>query len=314
MDQQVSSLRPDGTKGIRVNWQYTPWFLIIHALAACALFPWFFSWTGVALFLLGLFVFGVFGVDIGYHRLLTHRAFKCPLWLEHFFAFCGVNCLQDLPSTWVAIHRRHHHFADDERDPHSPIVGFFWAHIGWLVFKTDDMKHGPLAERYAKDVLRDPFYAKLERHDNWILVNLAVWFAYFAGGFAAAALTGSSVADALQFGTSLMVWGAALRTVYLWHTTWAVNSVTHMWGYRNYDTPDDSRNNWVVAWLGGGGGWHNNHHAEPSAAQMGQKPWEFDLSWQTIRLLRALGLVTDVVLPARQIAGNAPPAAEAQKA
>ena len=107
--------------------------------------------------------------------------------------------------------------------------------------------------------------------------------------------------DALQFGCSLVVWGAALRTVYLWHTTWAVNSVSHMWGYRNYDTPDDSRNNAIVALLGGGGGWHNNHHADPASARHGHKWWEFDLSWLTIRLLARLGLATKVALPSPRL-------------
>ena len=299
----------------RINWQYAPWFLVVHAIAALALMPWFFSWTGVALFLFGLYVFGVLGVDIGYHRLLTHRSFACPLWLEHAFAVFGVCCVQDSPALWVAIHRRHHHFADNERDPHSPIVSFFWAHIGWLLVKTDDMKPGPLMERYAKDVLRDPFQAMMERRDNWLKIVLLSWAAFFAFGFGAAEATGADTKDALRFGSSLLVWGAALRTVYLWHTTWAVNSVSHLWGYRSYDTPDRSRNNAIVAVLGGGGGWHNNHHADPNSARHGHTWWELDLSWLTIRLLARLGLVTGVILPSSRltatrigsIGGNSPP-------
>jgi stearoyl-CoA desaturase (delta-9 desaturase) len=103
--------------------------------------------------------------------------------------------------------------------------------------------------------------------------------------------------DAIQFGSSLLVWGGALRTVVVWHTTWSVNSVTHIWGYRNYDTPDSSRNNAIVALLAGGEGWHNNHHADPGSARHGHKWWEFDLSWLTVRVLMLLGLATDVVLP-----------------
>ena len=286
---------PDPSR--RINWQYAPWFLVVHFIAALALAPWFFSWSGVALFFLGLFVFGVLGVDIGFHRLLTHRSFACPPWLERMFAVFGVCCVQDSPALWVAIHRRHHHFADGERDPHSPTVSFFWAHIGWLLVKTDDMKPGPLMERYAKDVLRDPFQAMMERRDNWLKIVLFSWATVFAGGFGVAEATGASTKDALQFGSSLVVWGAALRTVYLWHTTWAVNSLSHLWGYRNYNTPDDSRNNAIVAVLGGGGGWHNNHHADPNSARHGHAWWEFDLSWLTIRLLMRLGLVTNVVLP-----------------
>jgi fatty-acid desaturase len=288
----------------RINWQYVPWFFLVHLIAALALMPWFFSWTGVALFLTSLYVFGVFGVDIGYHRLLTHRSFACPLWLERAVAVCGVCCVQDSPALWVAIHRRHHHFADDERDPHSPIVSFFWAHIGWLLIKSDDMKPSQLIERYAKDVLRDPFQAMLERRDNWLKIVLLSWAAYFVVGFAVAAATGASSKDALQFGASLLVWGAALRTVYLWHTTWAVNSVAHFWGYRNYETPDRSRNNAIVAVLGGGGGWHNNHHADPNSARHGHARWEFDLSWLTILLLERVGLATEIVLPSARPMGR----------
>jgi fatty-acid desaturase len=288
----------------RYNWQYAPWIFLIHVIAALAFVPWFFSWTGVGVFLLGLFVFGVLGVDIGYHRLLTHRAFACPLWLERTLAVFGVCCVQDSPALWVAPHRRHHHFADHERDPHSPIVSFFWAHVGWVLVKSDDMKPGPLIERYAKDILRDPFQAWLERSDNWLKVILISWAAYFAGGFGGALLAGAGTEDALRLACSVVVWGAALRTVYLWHTTWAVNSVSHVWGYRNYDTPDDSRNNAIVALLGGGGGWHNNHHADPASARHGHKWWELDLSWLTIRLLRRLGLARDIVLPSPRLAAD----------
>ena len=212
-------------------------FLVCHALAALAFFPWFFSWTGVVLLVVGCYVFGALGINLCFHRLITHRSFSCPRWLEHAFVVIAVCSVQDSPAHWAAVHRRHHHFADDERDPHSPIVSFFWAHMGWLLVKSDDMKRGPLMERYAKDILRDPFYAWLEQHNNWLKIALLSWLAYFVVGFGVAWLSGASVADATQFGLSLFIWGAVLRTVVVWHLTWSVNSVTHIWGYRNYDTP-----------------------------------------------------------------------------
>jgi sn-1 stearoyl-lipid 9-desaturase len=269
-------------------------FAVIHLLAALAFLPWFFSWTGVILLISGCYIFGVLGINACFHRLLTHRSFSCPRWLEYAGATLAVCSVQDSPSHWVALHRRHHQFADEEQDPHSPLRSFFWAHMGWLLVKIDD---GPLIERYAKDIMRDPFYRWLDKRNNWLIVALASWIAYFIVGFAAAALSGASLPDSAQFGASVLVWGAILRTVVVWHLTWSVNSVTHVWGYRNYETPDVSRNNAIIAILVSGEGWHNNHHADQRSARHGHKWWEFDLTWLVIRFLLLLGLAKDVALP-----------------
>ncbi len=251
-------------------------------------------------------MFGAIGINLCYHRLITHRSFSCPLWLEHAFVVVAVCSMQDSPAHWAAVHRRHHHFSDDEQDPHSPVMGFFWAHMGWLVVKSEDMKRRPLMERYAKDLLRDPFYAWLERRSNWLKIGLLSWIAYFAVGVGVALLSGETTPDAIQFGLSLFVWGAVLRTVVVWHLTWSVNSVTHIWGYRNYETPDGSRNNVIVALLVSGEGWHNNHHADPSSARQSHKWWELDLVWLAIRLLVLIGLAKIVSLPSPQLATKYP--------
>ena len=279
-------------------------FIFCHALAALALVPWFFSWSGVILLAVGMYVFGILGINVGFHRLITHRSFTCPLWLEHTLAILGTCCLQFSPAFWVAVHRRHHHYADDEDDPHSPVKSFFWAHFGWLLVRPPAMKPRLMIERYAKDVMRDPLYAVLDRNKNWIHLTLLSWIAFFVAGFAASLLSGASALDAAQFGSSLLVWGGALRTVLVWHTTWSVNSVTHVWGYRNYETPDGSRNNLLIGFLSGGEGWHNNHHAAPSSARHGHQWWEFDLSWLTIRLLMSLGLATKASLPSPDLAAT----------
>lgn len=285
-------------------------FVAVHLLAALAVLPWYFSWTGVVLFVAGIYVFGVLGINIGFHRLLTHRAFSCPLWLEHTLAVLGTCCMQFSPAFWVAVHRRHHHYADDEMDPHSPLKSFFWAHFGWLLVRPPDMKPAPMIDRYSRDLMRDPFYVMLEARKNWIKLTLASWMLLFLAGFAVSLISGGSLLDAFQFGSSLFVWGGALRTVFVWHTTWAVNSVTHVWGYRSYNTPDDSRNNPIIGLLAGGEGWHNNHHADPTSARHGHKWWELDLSWMTIQLLMLLGLATKVSLPSPNLAAtyNARPA------
>jgi fatty-acid desaturase len=274
-------------------------FVVAHLIAGLAFFPWFFTWTGVMLLIAGLFIFGMLGINLGYHRLLTHRSLSCPLWLERTLSILGVCCLQDSPARWAAMHRRHHTHADNEQDPHTPVVSFFWAHAGWLLTKNREITHEQLVYQYAKDILQDPLQVWLEWHRNWFWIAAASWAAFFLGGFSAVALSGGSTSEALRFGTSLLIWGAALRTVVFWHLTWAVNSVGHRWGYRNYETPDASRNNAIIALLVHGEGWHNNHHAEPRSARHGHRWWEFDLTWLTIRCLMSLGLASDVTLPSR---------------
>ncbi len=298
-------------------------FALIHAVAALALLPWFFSWTGVALCGAGVFAFGVLGINLCFHRLLTHRGFECPLWLEHALAFLGACSMQDSPAHWVAVHRKHHQFADDASDPHSPVsglpisglpvsglpvsglpvsglpvAGFLWAHMGWLLVKVDDMARSPLIERYAKDLIRDPFHVWLERRNTWMRVALGVWAIYLLAGFGIMALSGHGCSEAAQFGLSLFVWGGALRTVIVWHYTWSINSVTHLWGYRNYATADVSRNNVLLALLTAGEGWHNNHHADSRSARHGHEWWEFDLTWMIILALSAFGLARNIATPA----------------
>jgi fatty-acid desaturase len=287
-----------------MKWSMIFSFLVCHLIAVLAIFPWFFSWTAVVLLVAGFFVFGTLGINVGYHRLLTHRGFSSPLWLEHTLVIFGVCALQDAPAIWVATHRKHHHFPDDEHDPHSPIVSFFWAHMGWLCVKADAMKRGLLIDRYAKDILRDPLYPWISKKHRWLLITFLSWVAIFGAGFGSAALWGGSLQDAAQFGLSLVVWGAALRTVIYWHLTWSVNSVTHIWGYRNYDTPDLSRNNLFLGLLTSGEGWHNNHHADPRSARHGHKWWEVDLSWLFIRFLMALRLAKNVVVPSPILAAK----------
>ena len=289
--------KPEGTQPLRINRIDATGIVGVHLLALLAFVPWFFSWTGVVLMFLGMYIFGGLGIGLCFHRLLAHRAAICPKWLEHTFAILGVCSLQDTPARWVATHRRHHEHADTQPDPHSPLVDFFWSHIGWLVVRNRELTRLTLSERYAKDILRDPFYARLERRFWWFRIVLMSWAAFFIAGFLAELVRGGGVLQALQFGLSVLVWGVFVRTVAVWHVVWSVNSVTHLWGYRNYETDESSRNNVIIGILGYGEGWHNNHHAHPRSARHGHLWWELDLTWQTIRLLAALGLARKVVLP-----------------
>lgn len=271
--------------------------MFFHLLALLAFVPWFFSWTGVILCAVSGFLLGLLGINLCFHRLLTHRGFKCPKWLEHTLAVLGVCCVQDTPMRWVAIHRQHHHYADTQPDPHTPLVNFLWSHVGWLLFKNSDHDRLRIFDRYGKDLIRDPFYVSLERNYNYYKIVVGSWLIVFAFGAAAKMLMSETLSDSLQFGLSLLVWGVFLRTVLVWHQTWAVNSISHLWGYCNYQTDEGSRNNVFVGFLSNGEGWHNNHHAYPSAAKHGHRWWERDVTYLTIRVLASVGLASKIILP-----------------
>ena len=269
--------------------------------------PGYFSWSGLVVAILGTHLCGLFGINLCYHRLLTHRGLKCPKWLEHAMVVIAMSCLQETPARWVAIHRRHHQFADEQPDPHTPLAGFFWSHIGWILVHQPELSRLGIYERYAKDILRDRFYVALERH-NWLVwINLLQMPLFFAAGFAVGWLSGETPAAAAQTGLSILLFGVFVRTVLVWHITWAVNSVTHVWGYRNYETDEDSRNNLVVGLISNGEGWHNNHHADPRSARHGHRWWEIDNTWLTIRFLAWVGLATDVVPPSAHLKRTASP-------
>jgi fatty-acid desaturase len=287
--------RPAAIGQRKILWRYALVVAGYHAVAMLALLPWLFNWTGVVLAVLGLYVFGTLGINLYYHRLLTHRGLTVPRPVEVVLAILGVCCVQDAPARWVAVHRRHHEHSDERPDPHSPLVSFLWGHVGWMLVENQDLARLGIYERYAKDIVRDRFQRRLERW--YVPINLASWVVFFGAGLAASLLQGGSMAEAAQFGASVLVWGVFVRTVLVWHITWSVNSAAHLWGYRNYDTPDDSRNSAWVAFLTGGEGWHNNHHADPRSASHGHRWWEIDAVYGIIRLMGVLGLAHDIVRP-----------------
>jgi len=287
--------RPIGAAHRRINWRYASAVGSYHLLALLALLPWFFSWTGLALAVIGVYVFGAAGINLCYHRLLSHRSFSCPLWLEHTFAMIAVCCVEDTPARWVATHRLHHHRADDRPDPHSPMVSLFWSYMGWLFIENTDLRRGVAYDRYARDIVRDKFYRWIERAVVWI--TLAQSLVYFAAGSLIELAMGGTIDEALQFGASVWLWGVIIRTLLVWHITWCGNSFPHLFGYRNYETSDNSRNNALVAIITSGEGWHNNHHADPNSASNQRHWWEIDLTYLLLRLLVLLGLAWDVQLP-----------------
>ena len=287
---------PDTVELGRIHWVYASPILVIHALALLAVVPALFSWTGLVVGVLGVHVFGQ-AINVCYHRQLTHRSFRTPKWLERLFVLVALCCLQDTPGKWVATHRLHHRHSDERPDPHSPLVSFFWAHVGWLMVKNPATASMATYQRYAKDVLGDRFYMTLEKRPELVfVVYLLHAVGFFAVGFGIGCWTGG-LSGGLWFGASLLVWGVFVRTVLVWHITWSVNSLTHLWGYRNYDTNENSRNSWLVALLTVGEGWHNNHHADQASASNQHRWWELDVSYWQIRMLAWVGLARDVVEP-----------------
>ena len=294
--------RPATADRGRIIWPYTAAVVGFHLLLPLAFVPWLFSWTGLLLIPLGNYFFCSLGIGAGYHRLLTHRSYRCPKWLEHGLALLGVCSLQDSPARWVMIHRLHHQHSDRQPDPHSPLVNWFWGHVGWLLVENRQLSLLTTYERYARDILQDPFYRKLERGLLWVWIWLGHAVLFYLVGFAVGWATTGTGTGGLQFGLSLLLYGVVYRTLFSWHVTWGVNSLAHLWGYRNYDTDENSRNNWFFALATNGDGWHNNHHADPRSAAHGfHRWWELDVTYLTIRLLELVGLVTDVVPRRRHV-------------
>ena len=272
----------------KLQWETIFIIGVIHLLALMAFDLRYFSVSGLVLGIVMYFVAGMVGVTVSYHRLLTHRSFQTYKPVEYFLTFCACQALQSGPIEWVAMHRIHHKESDEEPDPHSPLVNFLWAHAGWLFVSLPDAHTYQEYSRFAKDLHRDKWQRFFDMFFFPIYVLTAVAI-YFAG----------EVYGGL--GMSWLVWGVFVRTVVLWHCTWAVNSVTHTFGYRNYNTDEESTNNWLVAIFSFGEGWHNNHHADQRSAAHGQRWFEVDITYRLIKLMELVGLVWGVREPSQRI-------------
>ncbi len=255
------------------NWKNIAIVISFHLLAIPAFFT--MSWANFAALMIGNWVVGSLGVGLGWHRLLTHRSFKAPKWVEYVTSIFATMSMQDPPDKWIATHRMHHAFTDTDKDPHSIRPGFWWAQIGWVVWGRAQDHDEATMKKYVPDLLKDRGHRLISRYFYVPIIVSA--FLFFAIG-----------------GWQMVVWGVFARVVVGWHTTWFVNSLAHMYGKRPHDTGDMSTNNWFVAILTFGEGWHNAHHMWPTSARHGLKWYQFDMNWITIRLLEKLGLATDI--------------------
>jgi stearoyl-CoA desaturase (delta-9 desaturase) len=248
-------------------------------------------WSDLAVFAI-MYVCTALGVTVGFHRLLTHRAFKTGPRTRAVLAILGSAAIEGPVISWVADHRKHHAFSDRPGDPHSPHVdhghglagalrGLLHAHVGWLFIHTHRGRH----ERYAPDLLADPVIRWVSRwFFAWAIAGLAVAFAlgWLIGGSVHTAFTG-------------LLWGGAVRMLVVHHVTYSINSLCHFFGRRAFETRDESRNLAWLSLLSMGESWHNNHHAFPTSAVHGLRRWQPDVSAAVIWLLERTGLAWDVV-------------------
>jgi stearoyl-CoA desaturase (delta-9 desaturase) len=269
----------------------TPFLGVI--VAGAFLWDSFLGWRDVAVFAV-MYVLSAVGVTVGFHRLLTHRAFQTRAWLKYTLAVLGSMSLQGPVIDWVADHRKHHTFTDEEGDPHSPhagqgaglrgmVTGLWHAHVGWL-FET----HGQASsKRFARDLVEDPTMRRINK--SFPLIALGSLALPFVLGLV---LSGGSLVDG---GLSALLWAGLVRIFLVHHITWSINSICHFFGRRRFDTDDESTNVFWLALPSLGESWHHNHHAFPQSAFHGLRWYELDPSGWLILGLAKIGLAWDVV-------------------
>jgi fatty-acid desaturase len=260
----------------RIHYSNLFWISLVH-VGALAAIP-FYNFANLMTVIVGVFLLAPLAINLGFHRLIAHRAFKAPQWFTRFVATFGAMMGGGAPIHWAASHRIHHQFSDNDGDPHDSRKGFWYAHVLHLFETTEEESGGDNIKKYASDLLADPYMVWL--NDKWMWFALAALpVFYFMGGW------------------SMVLWGGFMRLTVMWHVMWLVNSATHMWGYRSYNSKDNTRNNWWVGILAAGEGWHNNHHAFPSCAAHGRKWYEVDLTYYMICILEKLGIAKNVKHP-----------------
>ncbi|MCY3001410.1 MAG: acyl-CoA desaturase [Planctomycetota bacterium] len=263
----------------RVDWPRILPFALLHV--ACLAVIWV-GWSPVAVGVaIALYFVRMFAITAFYHRYFSHRTFRTSRAMQFLFAALGNSSVQRGPLWWAAHHREHHQNSDTEDDPHSPTRhGLFWSHIGWVTAKGNFLTR---RER-VRDLLRFPELCFLDRFD--VLVPILMFGALYGFGAFLAAFW----PELGTTGSQMLVWGV-ISTVVLFHATFTINSLAHVWGTRSYETRDTSRNNALLALITLGEGWHNNHHHYQGSVRQGFVWWELDISYLVLRTMEKLGLV-----------------------
>ncbi|RUT01727.1 delta 9 acyl-lipid fatty acid desaturase [Dulcicalothrix desertica PCC 7102] len=265
-------------------------FISIHIISLLIFWVGF-SWVAL-ITCLSLWVIRMFGITAGYHRYFSHRAYKTTRWFQFILAVLGSSSAQLGPLWWAARHRHHHRFADTEQDVHSPIInGFWWSHVGWVMCP----KYSKTDEQQVRDLAKYPELKWLNRFHITVPIGLAVIVTVI--GILFQLYVPQLKTTALQ----MLVWGFCLSTLLLYHTTFTINSLAHIFGYRSFNTTDSSRNNWFLALITLGEGWHNNHHYYPASERQGFYWWEIDVTHYILKLLSWLRIVWDLKTPPRKV-------------
>ena len=270
-------------KEYEVDWLRVIPFILIH-LAIFTVFLVGFSYTALLVFLL-MYSIRMFAITGFYHRYFSHKAFKTSRLMQFVFAVIGASAVQRGPIWWAAHHRGHHVHSDTEQDKHSPKShGFFWSHMGWFLSKANFLTH----QKFVKELMRFPELRVIDRFDILVPILTCIGLFYLGQHL------GTKHPQLLTNGWQLVIWGFVLSTVLLYHTTFLVNSVAHIWGKRRYKTKDSSKNNMFIAFLTFGEGWHNNHHHFPGSANQGFYWWEIDITYYILKIMSFFGLIWDI--------------------
>jgi stearoyl-CoA desaturase (delta-9 desaturase) len=258
-------------------------YLLVHLVCLGVIWVGW-SWTAVWV-AIGLYFLRMFAITGFYHRYFSHRTFETNRFWQFGFAVLGNSAAQRGPLWWAAHHRHHHQTADTDQDLHSPSrSGFWWSHLGWL---TDPANLATRSE-YVKDWVKFPELVWLDRFDKVVPILLGV--ALFAVG----EILARTYPHLGTSGAQLVVWGFFISTVVLFHGTCTINSLSHLFGWRRYDTRDTSRNNPILAIITLGEGWHNNHHHYPIAARQGFFWWEYDITYYLLVVISWLGIIKNL--------------------
>lgn len=274
---------PNAQYSDKIDWLRALPFILVN-LGCLAVFWVGYSWVAVTTALVLYFV-RLFSIGAFYHRYFSHKTYQTNRFWQFIFAVVGASSAQRGPLWWASHHRQHHLCSDEPADAHSPVQhGFFWSHVGWFLSK----KHYFYNPERVRDLAKFPELVFLDRYDT--LVPTFLFISLFVTGALLHIYAPQLGTSALQ----MIVWGFCISTIALFHTTVSINSLSHVFGKKRFETSDNSRNNFLLALLTMGEGWHNNHHHYPATARQGFMWWEIDITYYILKLFEKLGMIWDV--------------------